>query len=92
MYIGPSIQKCCFEVSEDILDNFYIECVTPAEKTGKYKVSLQKQAFEQMAYLGFAKNHIKVSNSCTFCLKEKYHSYRRDGKHSGRMIGIIGVS
>ena len=36
------------------------------------------------------KNQIKVSTDCTYCCQEKYHSFRRDGKNSGRMIGLIG--
>ena len=43
-----------------------------------------------MADMGFEESNIELSNDCTFCLQEKYHSFRRDGKVSGRMIGLIG--
>ena len=43
-----------------------------------------------MIQIGFKKNQIKVSTDCTYCSQEKYHSFRRDGKNSGRMIGLIG--
>ena len=90
IFIGPSIQKCCFEISDDIVGNFKIECVTPTKKSGKYKVDLQYQARREMIQMGFKKNQIKVSTDCTYCSQEKYHSFRRDGKNSGRMIGLIG--
>ena len=90
IFIGPSIQKCCFEIRDDIVGNFQIECVTPTKKNYKYKVNLQHQARREMIQIGFKKNQIKVSTDCTYCSQEKYHSFRRDGKNSGRMIGLIG--
>ena len=90
IFIGPSIQKCCFEIGDDIVGNFKIQCVTPAQENGKYKVDLQHQARREMIQIGFKKNQIKVSAECTYCSQEKYHSYRRDGMNSGRMIGLIG--
>ena len=90
VFIGPSIQKCCFEIKDDIVGNFQKECVFPARKNGSYKVDLQNQAFREMRHMGFRENQIKISNECTFCSQEKYHSFRRDGKNSGRMIGLIG--
>ena len=90
IFIGPSIQKCCFEIRDDIVGNFEIECVTPTQENGKYKVDLQYQARREMIQIGFKKNQIKVSTDCTYCFQEKYHSFRRDGKNSGRMIGLIG--
>ena len=90
VFIGPSIQKCCFEVRDDIVGNFKIGCVTPTQENGKYNVDLQYQACREMIQMGFKKNQIKVSTECTYCSQEKYHSFRRDGKDSGRMIGLIG--
>ena len=90
IFIGPSIQKCCFEIRDDIVGNFKVGCVTPAQKNGRYNVDLQYQAYREMIQMGFKKKQIKVSTECTYCSQEKYHSFRRDGKDSGRMIGLIG--
>jgi copper oxidase (laccase) domain-containing protein len=40
---------------------------------------------------GFIENEITVLSDCTFCEQEKYHSYRRNGKKAGRMIGLLGT-
>ena len=88
--IGPSIQNCCFEVGNDIINNFKIEFVTPIDNAGKYKVDLQMHAFNDLQDIGFEKINISISTDCTYCEVEKYHSYRRDGEISGRMIGLIG--
>lgn len=89
IYIGPSIQKCCFEVSKDIIDKFPSWSIKP-KRSGKFMVNLQKIAFEELSAIGFNKKRIKVSSDCSFCEKNNYYSYRRDGKKTGRMIGIIG--
>tara|TARA_B100001250_G_scaffold349884_1_gene321335 strand:- start:71 stop:739 length:669 start_codon:yes stop_codon:yes gene_type:complete len=90
--IGPSIQKCCFEVRDDIVQRFKSEFVIQTDENGKYKVDLQKYALSVLTDSGFEESKIKFISECTYCLKEKYHSYRRDGKNSGRMIGLIGTS
>ena len=88
IYIGPSIQKCCFEVSKDIIDKFPPWSVKP-KRSGKFKVNLQKIAFEELRLNGFNKNRIKINRDCSFCKKNNYFSYRRDGEKTGRMIGVI---
>ena len=88
IYIGPSIQKCCFEVSKDIIDKFPPWSVKP-KRSGKFRVDLQKIAIEELKVVGFNKNKIKISSDCSFCKKNNYYSYRRDGEKTGRMIGVI---
>ena len=88
IYIGPSIQKCCFEVSKDIIDKFPSWSIRP-KKSGKFMVNLQKIACEELKLIGFDKKRIKISSDCSFCKKNNYYSYRRDGEKTGRMIGII---
>ena len=88
IYIGPSIQKCCFEVSEDIIDKFPLWSIRP-KRSGKFMVNLQKIAFEDLRSIGFSKKRIKINSDCSFCKESNYYSYRRDGEKTGRMIGII---
>ena len=88
IYIGPSIQKCCFEVSKDIIDKFPSWSIRP-KRSGKFMVNLQKIAFEDLRSIGFEKKRIKINSDCSFCKKNNYYSYRRDGGKTGRMVGII---
>ena len=88
IYVGPSIQKCCFEVSDDIIDKFPSSSIRP-KRSGKFMVNLQKIAFEDLRSTGFDKKRIKTSGDCSFCKKNNYYSYRRDGENTGRMVGII---
>ena len=86
---GPSIQKCCFEVSNDVIDQFDPTFVENKEN-GKYRIDLQVMALNQLVESGFQDKKITVLPDCTFCDDEKYHSYRRNGKKAGRMIGLLG--
>jgi len=86
---GPSIQKCCFEVSNDVIDQFDPTFVENKEN-GKYRIDLQIMALNQLVESGFQEKKITVLPDCTFCDDEKYHSYRRNGKKAGRMIGLLG--
>ena len=88
--IGPSIQKCCFEVRQDVIGQFDSQFITP-KSNDKFQVDLQKSAYNSLCQLGFDNNKIKIMTDCTFCLYTMYHSYRRNGKKAGRMIGLIGV-
>jgi copper oxidase (laccase) domain-containing protein len=42
--------------------------------------------------MGVASERIWRSGQCTACRADKFFSYRRDGKRSGRMVGAIGWS
>ena len=88
--IGPSIQSCCFEVSNDVVDQFDRRFIIP-KSDEKYQVDLQQSAYNSLSQLGFDINKITIMNDCTFCLDSMYHSYRRNGKNAGRMIGLIGI-
>ena len=87
--IGPSIQSCCFEIMDDVLDHFDSRFYTPIKKN-KYRVNLQSWIINQLITFGFSKGKISNINKCTFCLNDLYHSYRRDGPCSGRMYALAG--
>ncbi len=88
--IGPSIKSCCFEVSDDVINQFNPAFVKNTEN-GKYRIDLQEMALNQLMSSGFQKDNITVLSDCTSCKEGKYHSYRRNGKKAGRMIGLLGM-
>ena len=89
--IGPSIQSCCFEINDDVLSSFDSRFYRQI-KNNKYRVDLQAWAVEQLEESGIEKSNIIVIRRCTFCLNTIYHSYRRNGKSSGRMHALLGWS
>ena len=73
-------------IGENQFDSNYIE----EKGTGKYQIDLQKLALHQLVQNGFKREKITTLTECTYCDAEKYHSYRRNGKKAGRMIGLLG--
>ena len=90
VFIGPSIQACCFEVGGDIIDRFNPKFIKQ-NMNSKYFVNLQGIAKNKLEIEGILKKHIKVSEDCTYCQFERYFSFRREGDKSARMFGLIGV-
>jgi hypothetical protein len=73
-FIGPSIHSCCFEVSEDFLENFS-QSPYFSKKNSSYYFDLINEAKDQL----MNEYSIKTQSSpiCT-CCNLNYHSYRRD--------------
>ena len=89
VFVGPSIQKCCFEVGQDTVGKFN-KNFTKDRKNGKNSVDLQGSLKFELESYGMKSNQIDISSECTFCDINKYFSYRRDGVKTGRMYGLIG--
>lgn len=87
--IGPSIGQCCFEVGPEVADVFDSSRSIPGNGD-RHMLDLKSVVKDQLIEAGLENNHIIVDDQCTFCEKEKYFSYRRDGDQAGRMVAIAG--
>lgn len=84
--MGPSIQYCCYEVSEELAEitknNFGKDVVN-----GRF-VNLQLINEKQLLKCEIPQKNITISKVCTKCSNKNYFSYRKDPK-CGRFSGII---
>ncbi|QKJ23228.1 peptidoglycan editing factor PgeF [Poseidonibacter lekithochrous] len=82
--LGPSIQKCCYEVSVEMVNivasNFGSEFVE-----GRY---INLQGINRSILEANGVTNIEISPICTQCSNKPYYSYRKDNK-TGRFAGII---
>lgn len=86
--LGPSIQKCCYEVSnelEDIVKNSFGD-----KFTNNRLIDLQGINNKQLIQIGLKEENINISKICTKCSNEDYFSFRLN-KHCGRFAGIITI-
>ncbi len=98
-FIGPFIRKCCFEVDEDIRDMFYnkfkdigdIEKIITKSKNSKYYIDTGYINRLILIQEGLTNENIIDSKICTKCNHNKLHSYRMDGKLSGRNTSLISL-
>jgi copper oxidase (laccase) domain-containing protein len=92
--VGPCIGPCCFEVGRDVALEIAGAAgagVIAAERGDKAYVDLRAAVRAQLALAGVAKNRIDDVAGCTKHEAARFHSFRRDGKDSGRMLASIAV-
>jgi YfiH family protein len=89
--VGPHIERCCFEVGEDVAvelaDASSLGEDAVDRKRARPHVDLRGILAAQLHELGVAEvDHVA---GCTVCDPERFHSYRRDGPKSGRMLAVV---
>ena len=88
-FIGPAAGACCYEVGEDVAARFDAQFL---QRRGEHAlVDLKSANRSQLLDAGLQPGHIEVDPSCTIEESARFHSYRRDGDRSGRMMGVIGI-
>jgi len=91
---GPSIKGCCYEVDSDVNEAVCISTGAgeySSRKNSKFFIDLSSANMLQAFSLGVRKDNIWVSEECTFCNPDRFHSYRYHGNHAGRQGGFIGI-
>jgi YfiH family protein len=92
--IGPSIKGCSYEVGRDVRD-----AVLKATGEGdyvraaddRYLLDISAANKLQAISMDVPDSNIWLSEECTFCDDDKFHSYRRSGEKAGRQGGFIAM-
>ena len=87
--IGPSIDRCCFEVGPDVSSKFN-SIFSVLNSKSKPMLNLKNIIHYQLLNENINRKNILTDTDCTYCSSEKYFSYRRQGDRSGRMIALAG--
>ena len=91
VHLGPAISKLFFEVGEEVKFQYlsknknFENCFTYLNN--KYYLDLYEAA--RVVLKSFGVSSISGGDRCTYKESDQYFSYRRDGKHSGRMAHLI---
>jgi copper oxidase (laccase) domain-containing protein len=84
--IGPCIGACCFEVGRDVAARIGH---VAREAGDKAYVDLRAAVRAQLEAAGVGSDRIDDVPGCTRHEPERFHSFRRDGADSGRMLAAI---
>jgi YfiH family protein len=91
--IGPSIGPCCFEVGRDVADAIARACpgadVVVRLAGEKAFVDLRMAVRAQLRTLGVPATSIEDVPGCSRHEPDRFHSFRREGAASGRMLAAI---
>lgn len=97
--IGPSICKDCFEVGEEVIEEFKTafsekdgnQLWTPNGKPGKYQLDLWRANQLILEEAGILRDQITVTNLCTRCNDKYLFSHRSCGENRGNLAAFLGI-
>ncbi|HVG09213.1 MAG TPA: polyphenol oxidase family protein [Thermoanaerobaculia bacterium] len=81
-WIGPAIGPCCYEVGEEVAEQFPEETVIPGPKPHLDLVAAARLQLKDV-------EEIRAVGICTRCAADRLYSYRREGKGVGRNVAFI---
>lgn len=92
--LGPCIGPCCFKIGRDAADLLAASCAGAESCIGDQPaLHADLQAINRLQLLqsGVSAQRIESFSDCTVCHPDRYYSYRRDGKNSGRHLGVVAL-
>lgn len=96
--IGPSICQDCYEVSEDVIEQFrenfweeYWKELFYEKENGKYQLNLWKANEIVLKESGIQEEHIAVTNVCTCCNHEVLFSHRASQGKRGNLAAFLAI-
>ena len=88
-FVGPAAGGCCYEVGDEVAEKLPARFVD--RSAGRPKADLKAANAAQLEESGIPPSHIEVHPGCTIMGAALFHSYRRDGPRSGRMMAVVGI-
>jgi YfiH family protein len=93
--IGPCIGPCCFEVGQEVAASIagaaHGVAVIATQRGDKAYVDLRAAVRAQLIAAGLSDACIEDVPGCTKHEHDRFHSFRRDGASSGRMLSAIAA-
>jgi YfiH family protein len=90
IHLGPSIQKCCYTVSTELLEQFTQRFGSTVHNGTN--LSLQTANVNQLTDIGLPATSISVSTLCTACRTDLFYSHRAEAGRTGRMLSFIQLN
>lgn len=94
--IGPSICQNCYEVSEDVAEQFRIhfgeKCNSEliyGTKPGKYQLNLHQACLLTLLEAGVIRENIDVTDLCTCCNPDWLFSHRKTDGKRGNLAAVM---
>jgi hypothetical protein len=94
--IGPSICQSCYEVSEDVAQEFQKtfrreqwDEILQKKKNEKYQLDLWQSNRIILEEAGIPKDQIEVSGMCTCCHSDLLFSHRATNGHRGNLAAVM---
>ncbi len=92
--IAPSIGKCCYEVDMPVYESFEaleyldLESIFEKKKNGRFMLDLWEANRQILINAGIKDSNIDITDICTNCRSDDFHSHRATGGKRG-VNGLI---
>jgi hypothetical protein len=90
--VGPAVGGCCYQVGVDVRaavgDRYPAALATT--RSGAPSLDPARGAAEALRRAGVGE--VRVAGECTFDLADRFFSYRRDGRATGRQAGLVALA
>jgi len=93
--LGPCIGPCCFAIGHETAialkqsTEGAANCISRTSETHADLLEINRL---QLIESGLAVTHIEAVRACTACDPDRFFSFRRDGKASGRHLAVVSAS
>lgn len=94
-WLGPAIGPTCFEVGTDVLEAFISrnkDTAAAFKPMGNKKFMANIYTLARLALNRERRVVVSGGDYCTYTQADLFHSYRRDGKASGRMATLAWIT
>ena len=95
VFIGPGIDRCCFEIQPDLADRVRQELVGHnailSQSGDKLFWDLKNTIRQDLLLSGVLAENIQVCELCTYCHSDFFYSHRRDNGNTGRMGAFVSL-
>lgn len=88
-YLSPSISQKNYEVGLEVARHFDEKYLLPNGE--KFLLDVAKINYDILRKFEVRKENIQLSTLCSYEWNSLFHSYRRDGKFSGRTLGVLAM-
>lgn len=94
-FIGPSIDKCCYEIKQDVAEKFKLlikdNIISNALIVKRHRIFLDLRLINDRLFENIGIRKIANIDTCSFCNKEILYSARR-GDKLYRNLALIGIT
>ena len=94
--VGPSIDKCCFEVDSTAANYFFEHknneaFLFPGARPNKWMLDLAEANRQQILNCDIPETNIDISDLCTSCRQDLFFSHRGSGGITGRQVNFMMI-
>ncbi len=95
--VGPAVGECCYEVDDPVINEIKklsflnLSACCTEKGNGKYMLNLKEVNREILINAGLSPENIEVSDLCTACNAEIFHSHRKTAGKRGTLGAFIAL-